>query len=134
MTDDLLEGMTGDYKNCYLYTEKVVVRRMGGERFRYVAVCGQRFCCWGEITHVARAGMLGTGVLVSLFRKVPMGAKAYLKTVGSEAYVQFPTFVAINEGCVCTCESLMEGVRCVDPWLAWVQKSPILGWLGFRNL
>ena len=68
------------------------------------------------------------------FGKVPMGAKAYLKTVGSEAYVQFPTFVAINEGCVCTCESLMEGVRCVDPWLAWVQKSLILGWLGFRNL
>ena len=41
------------------------------------------------------------------FRKVLMG---YLKTVGSEAYVQLPTFVAINEGCVCTCESLMEGV------------------------
>ena len=60
VTDDLLQGMTGDYKNCYLYTEKVVVRRMGGERFRYVAVCGQRFCCWGEITHVARAGTLGT--------------------------------------------------------------------------
>ena len=36
-----------------------------------------------------------------------MSAKAYLKTVGSEAYVQFTGFVAydaINEGCVCTCE------------------------------
>ena len=35
------------------------------------------------------------------FGKVPMSAKAYLKTVGSEAYVQFTTFVAydaINEG------------------------------------
>ena len=36
-----------------------------------------------------------------------MGAKAYLKTVGSEAYVQFVAYDAINEGCVCTCESLI---------------------------
>ena len=45
-----------------------------------------------------------------------MSAKAYLKTVGSEAYVQFTAFVAydaINEGCVCTCEDFMEGVGCV---------------------
>ena len=47
------------------------------------------------------------------FGKVPMSAKAYLKTVGSEAYVQFTAFVAINEGCVCTCEDFMEGVGCV---------------------
>ena len=59
MTDDL-QGMTGDYKKCYLYTEKVVVRRMGGERFRYVTACGQRLRCWGEVTLVARAGILGT--------------------------------------------------------------------------
>ena len=45
-----------------------------------------------------------------------MSAKAYLKTVGSEAYVQFTAFVAydaINEGCVCTCEDFMEGVGCI---------------------
>ena len=42
-----------------------------------------------------------------------MNTKANLKTVGSEAYVQFSTFVAINEACICTCESFMEGVRCV---------------------
>ena len=60
MTDDLLQGMTGDYKECYLHTEKVVVRRMGGERFWYVTACGQRLRCWGEVTLVARAGILGT--------------------------------------------------------------------------
>ena len=48
------------------------------------------------------------------FGKVQIGAKAYLKTVGSEAYVQLPSFVAINEGCVYTCESLMEGVCVLD--------------------
>ena len=31
----------------------------------------------------------------------------------SEVPIQLPTFVAINEGCVCTCESLMESVWCV---------------------
>ena len=36
------------------------------------------------------------------FGKVPMSTKSYLKTVGSKAYVQFATFVAINEGCICT--------------------------------
>ena len=34
------------------------------------------------------------------FGKVPIGAKAYIKTVGSEAYVQLPTFGAVNEGYV----------------------------------
>ena len=50
------------------------------------------------------------------FGKVPMSTKACSKAVGSEAYGQFSTFVAyntINKGCVCTCESLMEGVWCV---------------------
>ena len=50
------------------------------------------------------------------FGKEPMSAKAYLKTVGSEAYVQFTAFVAydaINKGCFCTCENFMEGVGCV---------------------
>ena len=45
-----------------------------------------------------------------------MSAKAYLKAVGSEAYVQFTIFVAydaVNEGCVCTYENFMEGVGCV---------------------
>ena len=42
-----------------------------------------------------------------------MNAKADLKTVGSEAYVQFSTFVAINKACICTYESFMEGVRCI---------------------
>ena len=42
VTNDLLQGMTGDYKECYLYTEKVVVRRTGGERFRYLTACGQK--------------------------------------------------------------------------------------------
>ena len=52
--------MTGDYKKCYLYTEKVVVRSMGGERFRYVMACGQTLRCWGEVTLVACAVILGT--------------------------------------------------------------------------
>jgi hypothetical protein len=60
VTNDLLQGMTADYKECYLYTEKVVVRRMGGERFGYVTACGQRLRCWGEVTLVARVGILGT--------------------------------------------------------------------------
>ena len=50
------------------------------------------------------------------FGKVPMSTKSYPKTVGSKAYVQFTTFVtynAINEGCICTCKSLMEGVWCI---------------------
>ena len=50
------------------------------------------------------------------FGKVPMSTKSYLKAVGSKAYVQFTTFVtynAINEGCICTCKSLMESVWCI---------------------
>ena len=50
------------------------------------------------------------------FGKVLMNTKSYRKTVGSKAYVQFTTFVtynAINEGCICTCKSLMEGVWCI---------------------
>ena len=50
------------------------------------------------------------------FGGMPMNTRANLKTVGSEAYVQFSTFVtydAINETCICTRESFMEGVRCV---------------------
>ena len=42
--------------------------------------------------------------------------KSYSKAVGSKAYVQFTTFVtysAINEGCICTCKSLMESVWCI---------------------
>ena len=57
MTDDLLLVTT---KKCYLYTEKVMVHRMSGERFRYVAACSQRLRCWGAVTLVARAGILGT--------------------------------------------------------------------------
>ena len=34
---------------------------------------------------------------------MPMNMKANLKTVGSEAYVQFSTIVTINEACICTC-------------------------------
>ena len=36
-----------------------------------------------------------------------MSTKEYLK---AEAYVQFTALVAINEGCVCTCENFMEGL------------------------
>ena len=61
------------------------------------------------------------------FGKVLIGAKAYIKTVGSEAYVQLPTFGAVNEGCVCTCERLMEGVRC-----CWCMRMRI--WLSLYRL
>ena len=51
------------------------------------------------------------------FGKVPMSTKSYLKTVGSKAYVQFTTFVtynAINEGCICTCKSLIGVLDTVE--------------------